>query len=79
MAGIGTSGVTVPTTIMSSVGASIPAASSAILAAWVAMSLVTVPSGAIRRSLMPVRSVIHASEVSTIRSMSAFVRTTGGR
>ena len=36
-----------------------PAISSAALPAAVAMSLVTMPSGATRRSLMPVRSVIH--------------------
>ena len=43
------------------------------------MSLVTIPSGAMRRSLMPVRSVIHASDVSTIFSRSKLVRTISGR
>ena len=31
------------------------------------------------RSLIPVRSMIHASEVSTIAASSAFVRRSGGR
>jgi hypothetical protein len=43
------------------------------------MSLVTTPSGAMRRSRMPVRSVIQASDVSTSFSRSAFVRTIAGR
>ena len=38
-----------------------------------------ISGGAILRSLIPVRSVIQASVVSTIFSRSAFVRTMGGR
>jgi hypothetical protein len=79
VAGIGMSGVTVAMRIMSRSLADSSAASRACLAAAVAMSLVTIPSGAMRRCLMPVRSVIHASLVSTIFSRSAFVRTIGGR
>ncbi len=43
-------------------------------AALAAMSEVNSSSAAIRRSLMPVRVVIHSSEVSTIFSKSALVR-----
>jgi hypothetical protein len=79
VAGIGMSPVTVPTMIMSRSSARMPAASSAFCEAKWAMSLVLMPSGAMRRSRMPVRSEIHASEVSTIFSRSKFVRTTSGR
>ena len=43
-----------------------------------AMSLVCSPSAAMRRSLMPVREVIHSSLVSTIFSRSALVITRSG-
>jgi len=46
--------------------------------AFTAMSEVTSEGAAIRRSLMPVRSVIQASEVLTIRSRSALVSTFSG-
>src|ERR1051325_3606489 len=47
--------------------------SSALSAAFVAMSLVVSSFAAMRRSLIPVRVVIHSSEVSTIRMRSSFV------
>src|SRR5882724_9112465 len=78
VAGIGLSPVTVPTMIMSRSVGPRPAASSADRAAAAAMSLVFSPSPAMRRSRIPVRSAIQASEVSTIRSRSAFVRTLAG-
>ena len=43
------------------------------------MSLVSSPSAAMWRSWMPVRSVIHASDVSTIFSRSALVTHARGR
>jgi hypothetical protein len=79
VAGIGMSGVTVPTMIMSRSFARTPALSRARSAANRARSLVTIPSGVTRLSLMPVRSVIHASVVSTIFSRSTLVRTMSGR
>ena len=79
VAGIGMSGVMVPTMIMSRSWAETPAAFSALSAAKQARSLVTIPSGVTRRSLIPVRSVIQASVVSTIFSRSRFVRTISGR
>ena len=48
-------------------------------AAFAARSLVNSPSAAMRRSRMPVREVIHSSEVSTIFSSSALVSTLSGR
>ena len=52
---------------------------SAARAACNAMSEVVSPSAAMWRSRMPVRCVIHSSEVSTIRDSSALVRTRLGR
>src|SRR4029077_8403130 len=71
--GKGTSGDEVPTRIMSRPAAVIPAASSAPRAARVAISKVVVPGSAMCRLWMPVRSVIHLSEVSIIFSRSKFV------
>ncbi len=42
------------------------------------MSLVHSSFAAIRRSLIPVRVVIHSSVVSTMRERSSFVRTFSG-
>ena len=70
--------VTVPTMIWSSSVAFTPAASSARLAASEARADAGVFGSAIRRSLIPVRVVIHSSEVSTIFSRSWFVRTRSG-
>jgi hypothetical protein len=55
-----------------------PARSIALRAALVAMSEVYSSSAAMRRSLMPVRVVIHSSVVSTIFSKSALVTTFSG-
>ena len=79
VAGMGMSGVIVPTMIMSTSEGLSDADSRARRAASVAMSLVTMPCGAMRRSRMPVRSRIHESDVSTILSRSRLVRTTGGK
>ncbi len=76
--GMGMSGEMVPTMMRSSSSARVCAISSARMAALTAMSEVTSPGAAMRRSLMPVRSVIHASEVSTIFSSSALVRILSG-
>src|SRR4051812_39918430 len=73
------SGVTVATMIRSISSAVMPAFSSAFCAALAAMSLVHSSSAAMRRSLMPVRERIHSSEVSTIFSNSALVRTRSGK
>ncbi len=73
------SGVTVPTMIMSMSLAVRPAAAIALFAASAAMSLVTIPGSAIRLSRMPVRSMIHSFDVSTIFSRSWFVRMVGGK
>ena len=72
------SGVMVPTTIRSSSSGRMPAISSACEPRLTAMSLVASPGAAMRRSWMPVRSAIHASDVSTIFSRSAFVMTFAG-
>jgi hypothetical protein len=72
------SGVEVATITRSTSAASTPARSSAERAAGRARSLAASSSAAIRRSLIPVRSVIHSSDVSTICSRSAFVRTRSG-
>jgi hypothetical protein len=74
----GESPVTVPTMIMSRSDARTLAFSSAARAALLAKSLVSSPSAAMRRSRMPVRSVIHASDVSTIRSRSTLLSTLTG-
>ena len=55
-----------------------PAASSAGFAARTQKSESTSPSLAIRRSRIPVRDVIHSSDVSTIFSRSAFERIRSG-
>ncbi len=47
-------------------------------AAFAAMSEVNSSFAAMRRSLMPVRVVIHSSDVSTIFSRSALVKTFSG-
>ena len=47
-------------------------------AATEAMDAVVSVAAATRRSRMPVRETIHSSEVSTIRSRSALVRTWAG-
>src|SRR4029079_5616846 len=57
----------------------IPASSRAARAATAPMNEVSSPSAAIRRSLMPVRSVIQLSEVSTILARSSLVTTRWGR
>ena len=73
------SGVTVATMISSMSAAVTPAASMALRAALVAMSLVAISGPAMRRSLIPVREVIHSSEVSTILDMSSLVMMRSGR
>src|SRR4029079_18051759 len=78
VAGNSVSGVTVPMMIRSSSSAPMPRFSSAIRAARAASSLVGVPGSAMCRCSMPVRVRIHSSEVSTIRSRSAFVMTRSG-
>src|SRR2546425_7587475 len=55
-----------------------PACSIARRAASVPMSDVHIQSGAMRRSLIPVRVTIHSSVVSTIFSRSALVSTRSG-
>jgi hypothetical protein len=80
-AGNGISGVTVPTMISPSSSALQPAASSAIRAAWAAMSLVASSGAARLREPMPVRSRIHASLVSmpSLVTRSSLVSTSLGR
>ena len=79
--GNGMSGVTVPTTIMSSSSGVIPAISSALREAAVAMSLVASFGAAMRRAPIPVRSRIQASLVSMWNSFtrSSFVTFRAGR
>src|SRR2546425_961604 len=79
VAGIGMSGVTVAQMIRSTWEATRPADWSAASAARVANCDMYSSSFAMRRSRMPVRDVIHSSDVSTILSRSAFVRTRAGR
>ena len=79
LAGKVLSGVEVASTIRSIDWASTPAAASAARAACSAMSEVVSPSAAMWRSRMPVRCVIHSSEVSTICDSSALLRTRLGR
>ena len=76
--GIGWSGVHVARMIVSRSIGPMPAASIAEPAARTQKSDRTSPSWAIRRSRMPVRDVIHSSDVSTIFVRSAFVRTLSG-
>jgi hypothetical protein len=73
------SGVEVASTIRSIDCASTPAAVSASRAAAIARSDVFSPSAAMWRSRIPVRCVIHSSEVSTIRDSSELGRTRRGR
>src|SRR4029453_4534882 len=56
-----------------------PASSRAARAATAPMKEASSPSAAIRRSLMPVRSVIQLSDVSTILARSSLVTTRWGR
>ena len=72
------SGVSVPTTTMSSSAGSTPASSSAFRAASTQRSEFAVPGSAMWRARIPVRSVIHASLVSTSFSRSRLVNTFGG-
>src|SRR5437667_8211300 len=79
VAGIGMSGVTVAQMIRSTCEAGRAAAWSAASAARVANCDMYSSSCAMRRSRIPVREMIHSSEVSTILSRSAFVSTRAGR
>src|ERR1022692_3535983 len=72
------SGVILATMIRSICAAITPAISIARRAALAARSEVNSFAAAMRRSLMPVRVVIHSSEVSTIFSRSALVRIFSG-
>ena len=56
-----------------------PAILAVSIAAWRAMSEVSSPVAAIRRSWMPVRCTIHSSEVSTLLANSSLVTTRAGR
>jgi hypothetical protein len=78
VAGKSISGVAVATIIRSISFAEIFACSIALSAAFVAISLVFSSFAAIRRSLMPVRVVIHSSLVSIMRERSELVRTLSG-
>ena len=73
------SGVVVPTTMRSSIDGSMPAESSAASAARSARSQVDSASSMMWRRLIPVRSRIHVSLVSTFAASSAFVTTRSGR
>ena len=72
------SGVTVATMIRSTSGPDSPACSSAARAAGSARSDSASSGAAIRRSRMPVRSMIHSLEVSTCWASSSFVTTRSG-
>ncbi len=72
------SGVTVATISRSIDAGSAPASSSARRAAGRQMSVSASSSAAIRRSRIPVRVMIHSSEVSTSSARSAFVRIRSG-
>jgi hypothetical protein len=78
VAGKNMSGVTVATIIRSICSAETPAWLMAASAAFVAMSLVASSGAAILRSPIPVRLLIHSSDVSTIFSRSRFVRMRSG-
>jgi hypothetical protein len=78
MEGNGPSGDDVPTRIMSKSLALMPAASSAPRAALVASERVVVPGSAMCRLWIPVRSVIHLSDVSIVFSRSKFVMILSG-
>ncbi len=71
------SGVTVPTTMRSISPGAVEAASRAARAALAAMSELVSPAETLR-SLMPVREVIHSSDVSTMPSNSRLVTTLAG-
>jgi len=73
------SGVEVARMMRSMSSGASPASSSAARAARAPMDEVSSPSAAIRRSLMPVRSVIHRSDVSTSLARSLLVTTRSGR
>src|SRR6202035_5448286 len=60
-------------------GTGVPPACSASAAARAPIDEAVSPGSTRWRSLIPVRSMIHVSEVSTIASMSALVRTPAGR
>src|ERR1051325_7452348 len=77
--GNGMSGVMVATRMGSSCSPVTPAIFIARCAAFVAKSEVNSSAEASRRSLMPVREVIHSSDVSTIFSRSKFVNTFAGK
>ena len=79
VAGKVSSGVEVAQTIMSSSSAAISARASACSAAFDPRSEVNSPSSASRRSRMPVRCLIHSSEVSTRRARSPLLMTRDGR
>ena len=72
------SGVTVATIRRSTSVPSLPACSSAWRAAGSERSESACESAAIRRSRMPVRSMIHSSDVSTSCESSSFVTTRSG-
>src|SRR5262245_33445796 len=78
VAGNTMSGVTVATTRRSISAGGTPRRSGALRAARTASSLVGVPGSTTWRCSMPVRVRIHSSDVSTIRSKSAFVMTRSG-
>ena len=69
------SGVAVATSRSWTSSGEICACSKALSAAFVAISLVVSSLAAMRRSLIPVRVVIHSSLVSTMRERSSLVRT----
>jgi hypothetical protein len=72
------SGVMVATMMRSMSSGATPASAIARRAASRARSEVASAGPAMRRSRMPVRVVIHSSEVSTMRSRSALVITRAG-
>src|SRR6266545_402851 len=73
------SGVEVARMMRSMSSGAMPASSSAARAALAPIDEVSSPSAAIRRSLMPVRSMIQRSDVSTILARSSLVITRSGR
>ena len=75
--GKGWSGVTVPTITNSISKGSMPFFSSKVLTAAAAISELA-PSFMMRRSLMPVRLMIHSSEVSTNLAKSSFDKICSG-
>ena len=79
VAGNAMSGVMVAVMIRSMSSGVSPASLIASLAASTPRSLVATSLEAMRLSLIPVREVIHSSEVSTIFARSLFVNFFGGR